>query len=583
MIHRIYSNKESFKSVEFKKGLNIILADKTSNSGDKDTRNGAGKTTLINIINFCLGGELNSEILPVEEIRDWEFTIELDLNLALIKATRSIENSNIINIEGDFSKLPKPPENNTSSNQYFYKNDSWKQILANCLFGLENDLSEKYKPSFRSLISYFIRAKADAYIDPFCYFRNQPSWSKQVNNAFLLGLNWRLASSGQEIEDKRKALLALEVSMKCGIRPTKGELEANRVQLANEIEKENIALTSFKVLPQYEELQRKADSLTRSIHTSLDKSLILKQKLNQYKEAVSFEKAPDKESVEKLYAEAGLFFSDSLKKTLEEVKSFHEKIVHNRKEFLQVEIDQIEHKIEDEEENIKINSEKRSSMMELLKNHGALDEFTKLQNRLLEKQQKLESINNKLNEIKQISDDKKRIKRKKIELESKLQRDYELTRSNWEQAIMIFSENSKALYDLSGNLIINTTDIGYKFDVDIHKSNSEGVSKMKIFCYDFMLLQLFNIRHKINFLIHDSTLYDGVDSRQRALALDHAKRKSEEHGMQYICALNSDMLPYEDLANLIDDIDPYICLTLEDKTPEDSILGFHFETKAKLT
>ena len=96
-----------------------------------------------------------------------------------------------------------------------------------------------------------------------------------------------------------------------------------------------------------------------------------------------------------------------------------------------------------------------------------------------------------------------------------------------------------------------------------------------------MLVELMEQRScRINFLFHDSTLYDSVDSRQRALALLHASKKANADGFQYICALNSDMVPYGDLGKDFD-INQYVRLRLKDQNPSDSLLGFHFELEKK--
>jgi uncharacterized protein YydD (DUF2326 family) len=82
----------------------------------------------------------------------------------------------------------------------------------------------------------------------------------------------------------------------------------------------------------------------------------------------------------------------------------------------------------------------------------------------------------------------------------------------------------------------------------------------------------------IDYLIHDSTLFDGVDSRQRALALERAHRITTEMDSQYICALNSDTIPTTDFSK---DFDFIRCVrhTLTDRDPSGSLLGFHFERK----
>ena len=64
MIKKIYASDKRFKAVEFRKGLNIILAERTEGSGEKDTRNGAGKTTLLWYRVF-LDTELGVERLPM--------------------------------------------------------------------------------------------------------------------------------------------------------------------------------------------------------------------------------------------------------------------------------------------------------------------------------------------------------------------------------------------------------------------------------------------------------------------------------------------------------------------------------------
>lgn len=65
---------------------------------------------------------------------------------------------------------------------------------------------------------------------------------------------------------------------------------------------------------------------------------------------------------------------------------------------------------------------------------------------------------------------------------------------------------------------------------------------MKLFCFDTALLRisfdLFSPGPRM--LIHDSHLFDGVDSRQVARAFSYGKKIAEEISGQYIVTLNSD-------------------------------------------
>jgi uncharacterized protein YydD (DUF2326 family) len=579
MIQKIWANDRRFKPVEFAAGLNVILAERTLESGQKDTRNGAGKTTLLNVIHFCLGADLHRLSLPKDELQDWEFYITLDLCGHSVTAKRKVSNSKIIEIVGDIANLPVVAEAD-SEGKTFYKNDDWKALLGKCLFKLRAEISAKYTPTFRSLVSYFTRKGADAYTDPFKHFRNQKAYDLQINNAYLLGLNWLHASTGQEIRDKESAFKALNSAIKAGIAATQGELEAERVRIERELGRESEAVKSFNVHPQFRELQEQANQLTSEIHDLTNKSLVLSRKLERYEKTVSEEKEPVNGMIEKLFSEAGVHFADNVKRSLDDAKGFHKAIVQNRKLFLEVEITQLKNELSSNAESIKICCDKRAEFLRLLDTHGALEEFSVLQERVVEKKSQLEVIKNKIADIRDMAQHQKDIKASRLELESKLQRDYEQNRPEWEKAVSQFNENSQALYDVPGNLIINTTDSGYKFDVEINKSSSEGVGKMKIFCYDLMLVELMRQRGGIDFLFHDSSIFDGVDSRQRALALMHAHQKGLECNFQYICSLNSDMIPSDDLDEGFD-LGQFVRLTLKDQKPEDAALGFHFELTKK--
>ncbi|MFG1244590.1 DUF2326 domain-containing protein [Xanthobacter versatilis] len=140
----------------------------------------------------------------------------------------------------------------------------------------------------------------------------------------------------------------------------------------------------------------------------------------------------------------------------------------------------------------------------------------------------------------------------------------------------MFSEFSEALYKAPGRLVIDIDDTGYKFDVEIAGSPSECISKMKIFCYDLMLIS-FARQHGlgIDILIHDSTIFDGVDPRQRAHALELAAAMAEKYSFQYICTLNTDMVPVGDFSSGFD-YQPLVRLRLTDTDPNGSLLGFRY-------
>ncbi len=134
-----------------------------------------------------------------------------------------------------------------------------------------------------------------------------------------------------------------------------------------------------------------------------------------------------------------------------------------------------------------------------------------------------------------------------------------------------------SLYDMYANLVVDTDKYGnYKFNISREKT-SEGIERMDIFCYDLMLIEMFrkNLPQGIDFLIHDSTLYDAVDSRQRAKAIELVAKKSVDCKFQYIFTINSDQLPIMDFSEDFKYTD-YVIRSLTDANVSGSLLGITF-------
>lgn len=578
MLHALSANKHTFQPIEFSDGLNVILAERHDASDQKETRNGLGKSTLLEIIDFCLGGTIQkSKGIGVELLNDWEFSLEITVAGKRVKATRAIEHPTRIIIEGDTDGWIKQPEEDKKTGENVIHVEDWKKVLGLAFFHLRSAQSkDRYKPSFRSLISYFIRSGLDAYSDPFSHFRQQGRGDIQLQIAFLIGLNWENAAKWQELKDKEEALKALEKAMKAGLQKTAGELEAEKVRLETIFDKERTALGSYKVHDRFESIERKANRITKTIHEKTNENMMDRKKLYLYEEASATENAPEDNKLETIYKQSGLLFPEAVKKTLDEAKTFHNEVVQNRKAFLAIEIARLKRQLTERELEIRELSNSRAELLEILNTHGAFSEFVRQQEQHAVTAHQLENIKTKISEIRDISKQKKDIKAERIELSKRAEIDYEERRNHWEKAVRLFNEYSQALYNSSGRLVIDISDTGYKFDVAIQRSDSEGIGKMKLFCFDLMLSTLWTTEYNgIDFLIHDSIIYDGVDARQRALALELAAKETSAHGGQYICTLNSDMVPEGDFSKEFN-FDSYVRLRLKDDSPEGSLLGIRF-------
>ena len=583
MIHSVAANKRSFHGVEFTTGLNVILADRSEASTEKDTRNGLGKSTLIEIIDFCLGSRTTKgKGLLIEPLRDWVFTVELTLASNRVRVTRAVADQNRVVIDGPTAGWIEQPDNDDESGQLVFKADRWRTLLGWTFFGIPRSADIRpYKPTYRSLISYFIRRGPDAYTSPFRHFRQQKTWDIQLHTAYLLGMNWEYAGQWQRLKDQEDGIKAIQKAIKTGAMEgaigSIGELETQHIQLEQQVIAARRALDTFKVHPQYESIQQDADRLTSEVHDLTNRNVADRRRLTRYQESIKEEKPPRATSLEQLYKESGLVFPDAVKRSLDEARTFHNQIVFNRREFLEVEVKRLQQTINERDSKIKGLTERRAEVLQVLQTHGALQEMTQLQQRFVELQGSLERVQVRLKEMKNLKTTKRDVKTTKEELVRTAEQDHEERRDVWSTAVRLFNEYSHVLYESPGKLVIDVGDTGYKYQVDIERSGSEGIEKMKIFCFDLAVLRLqMQARKGIDFLVHDTLMYDSVDARQRALAFEHVHNVTAALGGQYICTINSDMVPREDFSEGFD-FNRHVRLTLSDARPSESLLGMRFE------
>ncbi|MBO9378839.1 DUF2326 domain-containing protein [Sphingomonas histidinilytica] len=581
MIRSVRANKRGFHTASFEPGVNLVLADRSKTAGDKDTTNALGKSTLIEIIDFCLASNTSpGKGLRIEALQGWAFTLELTIGGNDIAVTRSPDAPGFFALEGSTEGWPVQPTANKEGTPGL-DTKKWRAVLAWALFGISEFASESgYKPSARSLLSYFVRNQTAAYNIPFKYFDNQKTWDIQVHNAFLLGLNWEKAATWQQLKDQKNALDALKQAIKTGAvdgeLASLGELEAERLRLTTHLEREREALSTFRVLPQYREIEGQANVLTSEIHSLVNANIVDKRRLERYRDSLVDEDAPTADRLEALYGEAGIALPGAVRKTLADARAFNEKIIVNRRGFIAGEILALEAAVTDREAQILTLTDQRAGYLSALAGQGALEELTQLQELHAATRLKVNELTNRITQLRQMTTKSDTIKVETVELKRATTLDYEERRALWSQALSLFSEFSESLYKAAGRLVIDIDDTGYKFDVEIAGSPSEGISKMKIFCYDLMLISFARQRGLgIDFLIHDSTIFDGVDPRQRAHALELAAAMAAKYGFQYICALNTDMVPVGDFSSGFD-VESLVRLRLTDTDPTGSLLGFRY-------
>lgn len=579
MIRSLHANMPTFRSLDFEPGMNIILADKTIQSSSKDSRNGLGKSTLIELLHFCLAGKTPNAKHPLasELLRAWEFRLELQEGEDLFSMTRSLAKPSKTRLggrwEGIATRLAKKAPEVTQ--------DALSSLLGERMYGLSPDAGT-YTPSFRSLISYAIRRGGDAYQKPHYHARKQMDWDSQLHTAFLLGLRWSDAAQAQKFKVRAAGLKSLKSAVKSGVYQgltgTRSTLVADRARLDAEIRRLEQEVATFHVLENYREIQDQADSLTRGLH-EISSQLHLKRRLLQsYQESSVQETPPGQEDLDAIYSELGVQLPQLVRKRFDEVQAFHQALVGNRKQFLSKEQSRIEAEIVDLEQRQKNSAQRRAELLSLLESHGALEEYSKLQRHLSKRREEIVQIDAQISNLERLEGGNRKLNRERQEHEDFAIEDFQERRTLVENAAAIFNEYFDALYGEPGRLLIDYKP-GKGFQLDLEgnpRSGSGGVESMKIFCFDLMLARLWSQHQPTpGFLVHDSLIYDPVDERQIARALELAAKESTRYGFQYICCMNTDRVPTQEFSPDFD-ISPYIRLKLTDKEPSGALFGIRF-------
>ena len=177
-----------------------------------------------------------------------------------------------------------------------------------------------------------------------------------------------------------------------------------------------------------------------------------------------------------------------------------------------------------------------------LSEHRALDEYVAVSNTLSEVRGKIAKVES--GRVLRESVDRE-LKRIKLDLaEENIRTDEYLSsiKPLTEEAGVMFRSFARELYGNTPSGLLIDSDSGdnqlrYRIDAHIASDASEGINEAKIFCFDMVVLYL-RRGHRMQFQVHDSTLFSPVDPRQTLQMFRIADRVCRELECQYIATLN---------------------------------------------
>lgn len=591
MIVRIRSSLGSFKQIEFHSGLNILLSDTHPGATERQTRNSAGKTSLVEIVHFLLGADCNKDSLfrcPALIEHSFMGDFQIEDKKVCVERTGS-KPSRIYLRNGFDSRRHMAVRTEKESGRSYMSNENWKAFLGHAYFGLPEDIGESifgesFTPSFRSMFSYFVRRqRSGAFIAPERQAERQQRWDWQENLSYLIGLDWRIPYEFQQIRIREKTLEELRKAAKQGafgeFIGTVAELRPQVAVAEKKAEERRTQLREFRVHDSYDELSTKAANAKGRMQSLARGAVTVRETIEHLEMALEKEIAPDASELERIYEIAQVELPGVALKRLDEVRVFYESVVENRKLHLSNEIESLQEQMERYTKESRELDEERRLILEILESHGALDDFVALQRELSEMEAHASALGERFRAAEMLEGEKTQLDIDRSNLHRRLQQDFQERKDLLDEAILVVSELISDLYDdRSGRFEIAATDKGPEFRISIEGDRGGGISNMEVFCLDMALMMLGSRRHSgPGFLIHDSHLFDGVDERQIARALETGQRETMRCGFQYIVTMNSDIFDRLPLAESVDRSVAVLATRLSDKTDTGGLFGFRFE------
>ncbi|MGW4784897.1 ABC-three component system protein [Streptomyces sp. NPDC004230] len=585
MLQRLSADDPRFKTATFNPGLNLIVADRTHGSSDTDSRNSAGKSSLVELIHFLLGARVTKNSLVAKKaVREITFELQMrwpSIDDADLRVWRKGGRPSTVGIVPDIStpvedlalwwEHPGPAEISA---------EEWTRLIERDLFHLRPDHAGV---SGRTMLSFLARrVSSHGFNEATRTFARQSEADATTNLAYLLGLDWQLADGYRQLAARRATRTQLRKAVND---PVWGRIVGTTADLRGQItlgqaqvERLQAQIAEFRVVPEYERVKEQADAIARQIKQLAQDDVIDQSNLEELQQAINEATDVDTDYLEPVYRELGIVLTNQVRRRFEDVQTFHHSVVRNRRRFLEAEIGEVSERLESRRAERARFGEEQARLLRILNDGGALEALTALQQALAREQASLEALRHRYEAAQTLEASARQITAQRLQLQQAVTTDLDERAEQTAEATLLFSYYAQRLYGQGREayLAIEAGPNSLQVRPHIHSDDSRGIGNMVIFCFDLTLAVLAH-RHGRgpDFLIHDSHLFDGVDARQLAAALSLAAEVTQEEGLQYIAAFNSDDL--DKATRLGFDPAPYVRRPhLTDEIDSGGLFGFRF-------
>lgn len=507
MIHQIDSDFPNFKPIKLTAGVNIILAENKVN-----TTNSQGKSLFLETINFIFGAEYSKSILSKhKELQGFSIQAIIDINNQKIECSREISSNQ--------SKFIKD-----SSTIFPWTNNDWKEML---LLNTFNYPSDSPFITWRNLFHFFyLNSTTIKFEDALKSNKNDPEYKTSLLQSLLLDL----ATNQIEKHAQTKQITSEKKNFNKYLNTLK-----KSVDIIPEIvpQIDDISKSNRKIVDKLSKLKLDISKLERQINLIDLKNKKLLSSLDELKAKAHFDSIEDFKSFFRIIE---IELGNYIKKTFKEAKVFHDTLVSENIEVIEKEISKNNLELGKLHSKLRMKQRELNQFFNLYNiNHDKIEDYKFediVLNALVQNGgQVITSIVDA--NIKEISKEKNE-EIPRIISHEQIRIDY-YRRFLKTFVNLVYKTDKNVTFEIEYN---NKLEINFSYDDD----RGTGKGNMKIIIYYIFILLINNIcfERKIDFLILDTDITDGIDTKNLLDLLKITDRLFKKHQLQLILTLRND-------------------------------------------
>lgn len=543
---KISSKSGIIRDINFTKGINLII-DNTPTIDKKLTGNNVGKTTVLKLISFALGGN-DKEIYTDDEnkksvyteIKNFLIDNHILIKLVLIDSFDNVQkeiiiernflngSNSIIKINGE--KTPKKDLEEKLLSLIFHKHQG--------------------KPSFRQLISHNLRYKDDS-INNTLKTLNRYSTDVEYETLYLYLLGCRFNDGERKQSIVNKIHQEKIYKDRLEKNQTKNSYEIALALLDEEIAQLDRKKATLNLNEKFEEdlerlnhikylINKSSSNITK---LSIRRDLIVEAKNDMEKDISNI----DKNEIELIYKEAKQYLPN-INKTFNELVAYHNRMIHEKINFIIQELPGLDNQIELEQKNMRAYLAQEKELSISISKNSSFEDLEQIISSLNEKYRLKGEYENTISRIIEVETSIEELERELDNID-----DY-LYSSEFEEILKLQLAKFNRLFSTISNELYGEK-YALKFEKEINKKTnkfiykfsafnlnmSSGKKQGEILCFDLAYI-LFADEEKIpslHFLLNDKK--ELMHDNQLSKVADFVN----ENNIQLIISILKDKLPEE--------------------------------------